>query len=71
MDNDVEVVPIIVQMLKDLFYLFIAGDIAGQCDVRIELGSHLLDPWLQFLVLIGKGQLGTFTFHGLGNTPGD
>ena len=71
MDDDVETVPVVVQVGEYGFDLLVGTDIAGQEDVGLGLGRELSHPFLELVVLVGVGDLGAFPVHGLGDAPGD
>ena len=70
-NNDIQRVPVVIQLGEDIFDLLITADITGNNDVGVELGCHLGNPILQLVILEGKGEFSPFAVHGLRDTPGD
>ena len=70
-DQYVQAVPMIRQAIKKGLYLVVTGDIAGQGNIRIDLCSEFFHAFPQFPILVGECQVGAFTVHCLGNTPGN
>ena len=70
-DDDIQVVPVVVQVVEYGIDFLIVGDIAGYGNFRPAFAGHLFDPVAQLVILVGESQFGTFALHGLGDAPGD
>ena len=69
--DDVEPVPVVVEVREDRFDLLVGCDVAGQHDVGLGLRGVFLHALFELVVLVGVGELGALPMHGLGDAPGD
>src|SRR5262249_24505484 len=69
--EDIESVPMLSEIGEQLVDLLVAGDVAGQDDVRAERVRCLVHARAQLVIDVGEGQLRAFAMHGVGDAPGD
>ena len=71
MDDEVDAVPARGDGLEQRVDRGLVRDIAFRQEIRADLCRQRLDPFLECLALIGKGQFGALIGKCLGNAPGD
>ena len=71
MHDDIQAVPIVVQLLEDPDDLLVTADVAGKRNLGFAFARQFFHPAAQLLVLVGKGEICAFALHGRGNTPGN
>jgi hypothetical protein len=68
-DDDVDVVPEVVQMLEHCLDLLVPAHIARNNDLGVHFGRELCDPSHEFFILRGKGQFRALSTKGPCDPP--
>src|SRR5690554_184697 len=71
MDDDVDVVPVFVELGEHSVNLLVTGHIAGERQLTAPLIREFLNSGLKLFVLVSEGQFSAFTGECLGDAVGD
>ncbi len=71
MHQDVEAVPVVVQVFEHLLDLAVVLHVTGHQDVGVEVRNQFLDSIAKALVLVSEGEFRTLAMHGCGDAIGN